>query len=109
MNNPSNLSQALESFRLEIQKVTSDLRQKETELKAAEDEKLAIDASIKAKEAEVKQANELAKKKIIEIDRTSRRLDEEIKRLRTELLDNNRKMQEAQKEIQQEAIRASKK
>ena len=80
MNNPSNMPQALDALKREIQKANIELQQKETALRDALTQKQALEASIKAKEIEIKQAKE----KIVEAGRASRKLEDEVKKLKLE-------------------------
>ena len=110
MSNPTNLTQAIDQLKREIQKETADIQQKDTAFKALVTEKQNLDTSIKTKEGEIKQKEseivklkteiQQAKTKISETDRNSKKLADEVTVLKREQVTKSQSLQKIQTEFQ---------
>jgi len=96
MNNSSNLTQALDTVKREMQKEAAELQKEQSALAAATEQKKQLEASIKAKMAEIEQA----KQKIEENDRLIRRHTDEVKKIQLEQAKKNQEMQTMQREYE---------
>ena len=90
------MPQALDALKREMQKENAGLQQKEAALRTATAQKQELETLIKANDNEDK----LAKEKIIETDRNSRKLEEEVKKLRLDQTRKNRELQEISRQSQ---------
>lgn len=110
MQNNINLTQAIEQLKREVQRETSELQQKEASEKASITEKSNLENLIKAKEAGIKQKEDEIKKfrteisqarsKISETERNTRKLTEEVTKLRREQAAKSQELTRVQNEYQ---------
>jgi chromosome segregation ATPase len=110
MNTASNLTQAIDILKREIQKETMDLQQKDGAHASVVAEKQNLEMSMRNKEAEIKQKEseiqklkgeiQQAKIKLTEADRSAKKLADEITSLKNEQAKKNQEMANIQREYQ---------